>query len=40
MKKQTIVEMNATETVIFILVLCWITAAFFVPLPPVNSLGM
>lgn len=39
MKKDIPLEISKTETFIFVLVLCWITASFFVPLPEVNSLG-
>jgi len=39
MKKQIQLEMSRTETVIFLLLVSWIVASCFVPLPEVNSLG-
>ena len=40
MKKNLQLEISRTETVIFVLFVCWIVASCFVPLPEVNSLGM
>ena len=40
MKKNLQLEICRTETVIFVLFLCWVVASCFVPLPEVNSLGM
>lgn len=39
MKKFLRLEISTTETILFIALVCWIAAAFFVPLPEVNSLG-
>ena len=39
MKKNIPLEISKTEAIIFILVLCFIVASVFVPLPEVNSLG-
>lgn len=39
MKKQIPLEISRTETVIFVLLVCWILASCFVPLPEVTSLG-
>ena len=39
MKKNIPIELTKTETVVFILLVCWIIASVFVPLPDVNSLG-
>ena len=40
MKKYLSIEMSYGEVIAFVLVLAWITAAAFVPLPEVNSLGI
>ena len=40
MKKQLHLEMSRTETIIFVLLVCWIAASCFIPLPEVNSLGV
>jgi len=40
MKKYLSIEMSTGEVIVFVLVLAWITASVFVPLPEVNSLGM
>lgn len=40
MKKTLPIEMTKTETVVFILLISWIVASCFVPLPDVNSLGI
>jgi hypothetical protein len=39
MKKNIPLEISKTEAIVFILLLCWIIASCFVPLPEVNSLG-
>ncbi|MCX6313151.1 MAG: hypothetical protein NTX08_00285 [Sphingobacteriales bacterium] len=39
MKKDIPLEISKTEAIVFILLLCWIIASCFVPLPEVNSLG-
>jgi len=39
MKKDIPLEISRTEAVIFILLVGWIIASCFVPLPEVNSLG-
>ena len=39
MKKHIPLEISRTETVIFVLLVCWILASCFVPLPEVTSLG-
>jgi hypothetical protein len=40
MKKNIPLELSRTETIVFILLIGWIIASCFVPLPDVNSLGM
>ena len=40
MKKIIPLEMSKTETIVFILLVGWIIASCFVPLPQVNSLGI
>lgn len=40
MKKQIPLELSRTEALIFIMLVCWIAASCFVPLPEVNSLGV
>ena len=39
MKTNIPLEISRTETIVFILLMCWILASCFVPLPEVNSLG-
>lgn len=39
MKKTPIIELNTAETIGAIVILVWIVASIFVPLPPINSLG-
>jgi len=39
MKKYLRLELSKTETIVFIVLLGWIIASCFVPLPEVNSLG-
>ncbi len=39
MKKFLQLEISKTEAVVFILLVCWILASCFIPLPDVNSLG-
>lgn len=39
MKKNIPLVITKTEAVIFILVVSWIIASIFIPLPEVNSLG-
>lgn len=39
MKQHIPLELTKTEAVVFILLVCWILASFFVPLPEVSSLG-
>ena len=39
MKQYLSIQMTKGETVAFILLLSWIIASCFVPLPEVNSLG-
>ena len=39
MKKSLQLEISRTETVIFVLLVTWIIASIFIPLPEVNSLG-
>jgi hypothetical protein len=40
MKKYFEIELSKTELFAFILIVGWIVASVFVPLPEVNSLGM
>ena len=40
MKQSISLELTKTETIVFILLVGWIIASCFVPLPDVNSLGM
>ena len=39
MKKSLRLEISKTETIIFVLLISWIVASIFIPLPTVNSLG-
>ena len=39
MKQHIPLELTKTEAVVFILLVCWILASCFVPLPEVSSLG-
>ncbi len=39
MKKYLHVEMSTSETIALVIIMGWIAASFFVPLPEVNSLG-
>ncbi len=39
MKKRLQLEISTTETIVFILFVCWVIASCFVPLPEVSSLG-
>ncbi|MFN8253787.1 MAG: hypothetical protein U0V75_18080 [Ferruginibacter sp.] len=39
MKKFFSIDISKKELLAFVVILVWITASFFVPLPPVNSLG-
>ncbi len=39
MKKFFSIELSKKEMLAFVVILVWITASFFVPLPAVNSLG-
>jgi hypothetical protein len=39
MKKYLRLELSKTETIVFIVLLSWIIASCFIPLPEVNSLG-
>lgn len=39
MKKHLRLEISKAEAIVFIVIICWITASCFVPLPDVNSLG-
>ena len=39
MKQILPVELTKTEAVVFLLLVCWIVASCFIPLPEVNSLG-
>ncbi len=39
MKKDIPLELSRTEAIVFILLVCWILASCFVPLPEVSSLG-
>ena len=39
MKQYIPLELTKTEAVVFILLVCWIIASAFVPLPEVSSLG-
>ena len=39
MKKSLRLEISKTEAIIFILLVGWIVASIFVPLPEVSSLG-
>ena len=39
MKKYLHLEITKTEAIVFILLMCWIIASAFVPIPDVNSLG-
>ena len=39
MKQHIPLELTKTEAVVFILLVCWILASCFVPLPQVSSLG-
>ena len=40
MKKYLQVEMTKSETIALVIIMSWIIASFFVPLPEVNSLGV
>ena len=40
MKKYLQVEMTKSETIALVIIMGWIIASFFVPLPEVNSLGV
>lgn len=40
MKKFFAIELSKTELFAFLLIIGWIVASVFVPLPEVNSLGM
>ena len=40
MKKYLSLQMSKWETIAFVILIIWITASCFVPLPEVNSLGM
>ena len=40
MKQSISLELTKTEAIVFILLVGWIIASCFVPLPDVNSLGM
>ncbi|HMC99615.1 MAG TPA: hypothetical protein VKH37_05665 [Ferruginibacter sp.] len=39
MKKNIPLEITKTEAIVFILLVSWIIASIFIPLPDVNSLG-
>ncbi len=39
MKQHIPLELTKTEAVVFILLVCWIIASVFVPLPEISSLG-
>jgi hypothetical protein len=39
MKKILRLEISKTETLLFVVLLAWIVASCFIPLPEVNSLG-
>lgn len=39
MKQYLSLQISKTETIVFVLLLCWIIASCFVPIPEVNSLG-
>jgi hypothetical protein len=39
MKKYLSLEMSKSETIAFVVIMIWIIASCFVPLPEVNSLG-
>lgn len=39
MKKYFSIELSKGETIALVLIMGWIAASFFVPLPHVNSLG-
>lgn len=39
MKKYLSLEMSKAETIAFAIIMIWIIASCFVPLPEVNSLG-
>ena len=39
MKKYFSIELSKGETIALVLIMGWIVASFFVPLPHVNSLG-
>jgi len=39
MKKYLQLEISNKETIAFALIVCWIIASVFVPLPDVSSLG-
>jgi len=39
MKQYLSLQISKSETIMFVLLLCWIIASCFVPIPEVNSLG-
>lgn len=39
MKQYLSLQISKTEAFVFVLLLCWIIASCFVPIPEVNSLG-
>ena len=39
MKKFLQIEISKAEAITFIIIVCWIVASCFVPLPEVSSLG-
>ncbi len=39
MKQYLSLQISKSEAIMFVLLLCWIIASFFVPIPEVNSLG-
>jgi hypothetical protein len=40
MKQFLSIQLTKKEKIVLAIIFTWITAAFFVPLPEVNSLGM